>query len=205
MGDERRLDAVRNTAAGPHRVHWWARILALAGTTFLVISAIAVVHVGPPLPWAGAFALLGAFTLLRSVQLGVFGPATVKGVEVPWRGAFAPDPTEVQHVRRREAAVVETTLSPADLHQLQLQGYLEIASALHDGRVYRLRPGRRIEVRCPEDHPQCPLAYLCVLPSYPLPAGEFLAQMAVYLRGAELRVLSTGRWMATDASIPNTF
>ncbi len=205
MGDESALDRVRDTAAGPRRVHWWARLLALVGAALLLVPAPGVLHLGPTVPWAGVLILLGALVLLRSMQLGVFGPATTGGVEVPWRGAFPPDPTEAHHVRDREAAVLEATLSPSDVEQLRIDGYLEIASAIHAGRVYRLRPGRRIEVRCPSDHDQCPVTYLCVLPTYPLPAGEFLAHTAVYLRGAEGRVLSTGRWMATDAAIPNTF
>jgi hypothetical protein len=50
--------------------------------------------------------------------------------------------------RARAREVARTTLGEALWRQLQRQGYLDVPSRLQPGLTYRLRVGRRIEVRC---------------------------------------------------------
>ena len=57
---------------------------------------------------------------------------------------------------------------------------------LQPGLTYRLRVGRRIEVRCaPGVHLPWRAPYLCINPTYPLPEEEFFAQLYLYVRDRE--------------------
>lgn len=96
-------------------------------------------------------------------------------------------------------------------------GYIEFPSAAEPGTCYRLRPARRVEIRPgalattgTQTGTQDPgwtrtCTYLCVYPTYELPAVEFLAQLYVRLRDDERRVLATGRLQHSDGPIPNVF
>lgn len=90
-------------------------------------------------------------------------------------------------------------------------GYIELRSAREPGTRYRLRPARRVEVQAvglaapglwERGRTR---AYLCVYPTYELPAVEFMAQLYLRLRDDEQRVLATGRLQPGDGPIPNVF
>ena len=54
------------------------------------------------------------------------------------------------------------------------------------GVTYRLRIGRRIEVRCdPGVQPPWRQPFLCINPTYPLPEAEFFAHLYLYARDNE--------------------
>src|SRR5215471_11817661 len=69
--------------------------------------------------------------------------------ETPKRSAGA-DFTRADYAaaRTRAREVARATLGDALWAQLQRQGYLDVPSTLQLGLTYRLRVGRRIEVRC---------------------------------------------------------
>ena len=85
--------------------------------------------------------------------------------------------------RARAREVARATLGEALWAQLKRQGYLDVPSTLQPGLTYRLRVGRRIEVRCaPGVRSPWPVPYLCINPTYPLPEEEFFAQLYLYVR-----------------------
>jgi hypothetical protein len=78
--------------------------------------------------------------------------------------------TDYAAARIRAREVARATLGDVLWAQLQRQGYLDVPSKLQPGLTYRLRIGRRIEVRCvPGVLSPWPAPYLCINPTYPLP------------------------------------
>jgi hypothetical protein len=113
---------------------------------------------------------------------------------------------EYRAARRRAEAVARATLGEEIWTQLTHQGYIEVRSRSVEGRVYRLRAGRRIEVCNPRGgHSGEMRPYLCVNPRYPLPELEFLAQLYLYLRDREQDVLAVAIPQPYDAGIARTF
>ena len=108
--------------------------------------------------------------------------------------------------RARAEEVARTTLGDEAWAELQRRGYLEIGSRRYPGVTYRLRVGRRIEVRCaPGVRNPWPMPYLCINPEYPLPELEFFAQLYLYVRDREdviLRVAAPQPW---DQALGRTF
>jgi len=83
-------------------------------------------------------------------------------------------------------------------------GYIDLPSATEPGTCYRLRPACRVEIR--RTRPGEPSrSYLCVYPTYELPAMEFLGHLYLQIRDDERRVLAIGRLQPSDGPIPNVF
>lgn len=108
--------------------------------------------------------------------------------------------------RARAREVARTTLGEALWVQLQCQGYLDVPSTLQPGLTYRLRVGRRIEVRCaPGVCSPWPTSYLCINPTYPLPEEEFFAQLYLYVRDREDVVRRVAAPQPWDQALGRTF
>jgi len=108
--------------------------------------------------------------------------------------------------RIRAPEVARATLGEALWAQLQRQGYLDVPSTLQPGLTYRLRVGRRIEVRCaPGVRSPWPAPYLCINPTYPLPEEEFFAQLYLYVRDREDLVRRVAAPQPWDQALGRTF
>jgi hypothetical protein len=114
--------------------------------------------------------------------------------------------SEYRVARRRAEEVARATLGEAVWAEYNQRGFIEVPSRAVEGRIYRLRAGRRIEV-CSGKGPHGPdvRPYLCVNPRYPLPELEFLAQLYLYLRDREEEVLAVAIPQPYDAGIARTF
>ena len=117
---------------------------------------------------------------------------------------FRREDYETAYERAREVA--RTTLGEELWLQLQQRGFLDVPSTLIDGLTYRLRVGRRIEVRCAPgvDSPWA-LPYLCINPSYPLPEEEFFSQLYLYVRDREDQILRVAAPQPWDQPLGRTF
>ena len=110
----------------------------------------------------------------------------------------------VAFARAREVA--RATLGDALWAQLQRQGYLDVPSTRQPGLIYRLRVGRRIEVRCaPGVRSPWPSPYLCINTTYPLPEEEFFAQLYLYVRDREDLVRRVAAPQPWDQALGRTF
>jgi hypothetical protein len=137
-------------------------------------------------------------------------------VELPWRHHWDHLPKRTAGVgfssreyaaaRRRADEVARVTLGEALWSQLQRHGYLDLASKVYPGLTYRLRVGRRIEVRC-EPGVRSPWrhAYLCINPTYPLPEAEFFAHLYLYVRDREEEILRVAAPQPWDQVLGRTF
>ena len=108
--------------------------------------------------------------------------------------------------RLRAREVARATLGD-DLWQTLLdQGHLDVPSRRIPGMTYRLRVGRRIEVRC-EPGVRSPwyYSYLCINPTYPLPEEEFFAHLYLYVRDREDIVLRVAAPQPWDQTLGRTF
>lgn len=137
-------------------------------------------------------------------------------VERPWRYYWdhlpkrtaGPDftPEDYAQARSRADEVARDTLGEDTWSRLQADGHLDIPSRRYQGLVYRLRPGRRIEVLCAEGvRSPWPYPYLCINPTYPLPEMEFFAHLYLYARDDEdalIRVAAPQPW---DQRLGRTF
>lgn len=108
--------------------------------------------------------------------------------------------------RRRAEEVARTTLGEELWEELRRQGYLELPSNRHPGITYRLRIGRRIEVKCaPGVRSPWPMPFLCINPEYPLPEAEFFAQLYLYVRDREDIILKVAAPQPWDQALGRTF
>ena len=137
-------------------------------------------------------------------------------VERPWRQRWdhlpkrsaGPDfgAHDYAESRVRAREVARTTLGDALWEQLQRQGYLELPSRRYLHETYRLRVGRRIEVRCPSGvRPPWPQPYLCINPTYPLPEEEFFAHLYLYVRDREEEIIRVAAPQPWDQTLGRTF
>ncbi|HLG50356.1 MAG TPA: hypothetical protein VKY56_01835 [Chloroflexota bacterium] len=134
-------------------------------------------------------------------------------VERPWLVRWwqaAPPEGDLAAIRARGAEIARRTLGDALWRQFCAQGYLDLRSPHIPGLTYRLRVGRRIELRWdrPDDARLIPWparGYLCIQPTYPLPAIEFFAQLYLYLRDQEAEVIRVAIPQAADAPIRRVF
>jgi hypothetical protein len=139
-------------------------------------------------------------------------------VERPWQLAlwelpyvYAPLGTGARaRARIRGTHVARHTLGEAVWHHLQQQGYLDVRSTHIPGLTYRVRVGRRVQLLW--DHPEAarlipwPVhGYLCIQPTYPLPAVEFAAQLVLYLNGDEAKVIRVAIPQAADGPLRRVF
>lgn len=108
--------------------------------------------------------------------------------------------------RTRAREVARGTLGEDLWRQLQAQGYLEVPSQRHPGMRYRLRIGRRIEIRCAEGVVSpWPERFLCINPTYPLPEEEFFAHLYLYVRDREDEVIRVAAPQPWDQLLGRTF
>ena len=137
-------------------------------------------------------------------------------LERPWRRPWAHVPkrsagtdftrADYAAARVRAREVARATLGDALWAQLQRQGYLDLPSTLQPGVTYRLRVGRRIEVRCaPGVRSPWPAPYLCINPTYPLPEEEFFAHLYLYVRDREDIVRRVAAPQPWDQVLGRTF
>jgi len=137
-------------------------------------------------------------------------------LELPWRRRweYIPRRTAGRDFRRedyelayeRARDVARATLGELLWEELQEQGYLDLPSRLFDGLTYRLRVGRRIEVRCaPGVISPWTLPYLCINPTYPLPEEEFFCQLYLYVRDREEHILRVAAPQPWDQPLGRTF
>ncbi len=107
---------------------------------------------------------------------------------------------------RRARDIARATLGDDLWEQAQTQGYLDVPSRVLPGITYRLRIGRRIEVRrAPGARPPWPYPYLCINPTYPLPEEEFFAQLYLYARDREDILLTVAAPQPWDQALGRTF
>ncbi|MGI8551657.1 MAG: hypothetical protein ACR2PL_12860 [Dehalococcoidia bacterium] len=137
-------------------------------------------------------------------------------LEFPWRRHwdFTPKRSagrdfsrqDYEEARERAREVARSTLGEQLWEQLQHQGYLDLPSVRFPGITYRLRVGRRIEVR-PARGVRSPWRqpYLCINPTYPLPEEEFFAQLYLYVRDREDVILDVAAPQPFDQQLGRTF
>ena len=113
---------------------------------------------------------------------------------------------DYREARERGMEVARATLGDDLWRQLLRDGYLEVPSGTYAGLTYRLRVGRRIEVRCADGaRSPWPYPYLCINPTYPLPDEEFFAQLYLYVRDRESEIIRTAAPQPWDQPHGRTF
>ncbi len=137
-------------------------------------------------------------------------------VERPWRQRWeylpkrsaGPDftPRDYAEARARAREVARATLGDTLWDEAQRQGYLELPSRRFPGVTYRLRIGRRIEVRCARGvRPPWRQPFLCINPAYPLPEEEFFAHLYLYVRDREDQIIRVAAPQPWDQALGRTF
>jgi hypothetical protein len=161
--------------------------------------------------WARCWAWLSGYD-----QPTITDPEPTGEVERPWRyrwdhlprrsAGFGFTSRDYQQARHRAEEVARTTLGDAVWSQLRRDGYLDVSSGMYPGVTYRLRVGRRIEVRTdPGVKNPWPYSYLCINPAYPLPELEFFAQLYLYVRDQEEEILRVAAPQPWDQELGRTF
>jgi hypothetical protein len=135
-------------------------------------------------------------------------------LERPWRhhwdhlpkrsAGFGFTVRDYDAARKRAEEVARLTVGDDVWARVKRDGHIELPSHQYPGVTYRLRIGRRIEVRCaPGVQPPWRFPFLCINPTYPLPEAEFFAHLYLYLRDHEvIRVAAPQPW---DQSLGRTF
>jgi len=137
-------------------------------------------------------------------------------IERPWRYSWDHLPKrsaglgfsqeDYDDARKRAESVARSTLGEELWQQLQRVGYLELQSRIFPGVTYRLRVGRRIEVRCtPGVRPPWRYSWLCINPTYPLPEAEFFAHLYLYVRDQEEEIVRVAAPQPWDQALGRTF
>lgn len=118
-------------------------------------------------------------------------------------------PREYARARGRGAEVARATFGDESWDRLRRQGFLDVPSRRIPGLTYRLRVGRRIQLvwatiddamRSP-----WPYDYLCINPTYPLPAVEYAAQLYLYLRDHEDEIIRVAAPQPFDQPLGRVF
>lgn len=137
-------------------------------------------------------------------------------MEYPWRhrwdhlpkrsAGFGFTDREYQAARERAEEIARVTLGDEAWTQVRRLGYLDIPSGRLSGVTYRLRVGRRIEVRCAAGvRPPWPQPFLCINPTYPLPEAEFFAHLVLYARDNEDELIRVAAPQPWDQPLGRTF
>jgi|SRR5215472_7417691 len=137
-------------------------------------------------------------------------------LEIPWEREWGYLPkrnagpgfssADYVEARRRAREVALATLGDELWAQLRRQGYLDVPSKRFPGLSYRLRIGRRIEVRTALGViSPWPYDYLCINPLYPLPEEEFFAHLYLYVRDREDIILDVAAPQPWDQALGRTF
>lgn len=143
-------------------------------------------------------------------------PEAAAELELPWRQRWGHVPkrsagfdfssSDYRRARERAREVARATLGAEQWQRLRRQGYLDVPSRHFSGVSYRLRVGRRIEVRCAHGA-VAPWRerYLCINPTYPLPEEEFFAHLYLYVRDREEEVIRVAAPQPWDQLLGRTF
>lgn len=137
-------------------------------------------------------------------------------VERPWRhrwdhlrkrsAGFGFTERDYRESRRRAEEVARLTLGDATWARARRVGYVDLPSRCFPGITYRLRVGRRIEVRCPSGVRSPWLhSFLCINPTYPLPEAEFFAHLYLYVRDHEDEIVRVAAPQPYDQALGRTF
>jgi hypothetical protein len=138
------------------------------------------------------------------------------GVERPWRhrwdhlpkrtAGFGFTEREYREARARAEEVARLTLGDDVWARVRRVGHVDLPSRRFPGVTYRLRVGRRIEVRCaPGVDPPWSQPYLCINPTYPLPEAEFFAHLYLYARDNEDELIRVAAPQPWDQRLGRTF
>jgi hypothetical protein len=118
-------------------------------------------------------------------------------------------PRDYARARARGAEIARSTLGIEAWDHLRRHGYVDVVSQRLPGLTYRVRVGRRIQLiwdsgdlaaRSP-----WPYEYLCINPTYPLPAVEYAAQLYLYLRDREEEVIRVAAPQPFDQPLGRVF
>jgi hypothetical protein len=160
---------------------------------------------------------------LRAFWSRCFGPGASEdwqsgeaSLERPWQYNWTMVPKrsagpgfssrDYREAKARAREVARLTLGDEVWEQLQRDGFVDLPSHFEPGMTYRLRPGRRIEVRCEEGaRSPWPHPFLCINPTYPLPEEEFLAHLYLYVRDREDEIFRTAAPQPWDQALGRTF
>jgi hypothetical protein len=137
-------------------------------------------------------------------------------LERPWRyrwnhlpkrsAGFGFTARDYDAARSRAEEVARLTLGDELWRRVQRAGYVELPSRRFPGVTYRLRVGRRIEVRCaPGVRPPWRYPFLCINPTYPLPEAEFFAHLFLYVRDNEDEMIRVAAPQPWDQALGRTF
>lgn len=137
-------------------------------------------------------------------------------VERPWRhhwdhlpkrsAGFGFSKRDYAAARTRAEEVARLTIGDEVWARVKRDGYVDLPSRRFPGVTYRLRIGRRIEVRCaPDVEPPWRYPFLCINPAYPLPEAEFFAHLYLYLRDREDEVIRVAAPQPWDQTLGRTF
>lgn len=153
--------------------------------------------------------------------MGIFGrpappDAGASGLEQPWRyrwdhlpkrsAGFGFSDLDYRAARERAEEVARLTLGEDVWTRVQRAGFVDLPSGRFPGVTYRLRVGRRIEVRCaPGVDPPWSQPYLCINPTYPLPEAEFFAHLYLYARDNEEELIRVAAPQPWDQKLGRTF
>ncbi|HVA24514.1 MAG TPA: hypothetical protein VMW62_08985 [Chloroflexota bacterium] len=126
---------------------------------------------------------------------------------IPKRSAgFDFSAQDYREARMRAREVARGTLGEELWADLQRHGFLDLPSEVYPGLTYRLRVGRRIEVRCAKGvYSPWSERYLCINPTYPLPEEEFFAHLYLYVRDSEREVVRVAAPQPWDQALGRTF
>jgi hypothetical protein len=152
--------------------------------------------------------------LRRHVELPVAAPG--RAIELPWTQRWYHIPKrsagwdfreeDYQAARINARIVARDTLGAEAWNQVRRAGYIDVPSRRFSGLTYRLRIGRRIEVRCrPGVDSPWPFPYLCINPVYPLPEEEFFAHLYLYARDFEEEIIRVAAPQPWDQRLGRTF
>ena len=136
--------------------------------------------------------------------------------EYPWRhrwdhlpkrsAGFGFTNRDYQAARVRAEEIARLTLGDELWTRARHVGYVDVPSGRLPGVTYRLRIGRRIEVRCaPGVRPPWPYPFLCINPTYPLPEAEFFAHLVLYARDNEDELIRVAAPQPWDQALGRTF
>jgi hypothetical protein len=141
------------------------------------------------------------------------------GIERPWliswhavpKRSAGPGfgPSDYARARERAEQVARTTFGDEDWQRMQADGYVDLRSGIFPGLAYRLRVGRRVQLVWDDpiqaQRSPWPFDWLCINPTYPLPAAEFTAQLYLYLRDREADVIRIAAPQPFDQALGRCF
>lgn len=138
------------------------------------------------------------------------------GVERPWRygwdhlpkrsAGFGFSAQDYAVSRARAEEIARLTVGEEVWARVRRTGYVDLPSGRFPGVTYRLRIGRRIEVRCASGvTPPWPQPFLCINPTYPLPEAEFFAHLYLYARDNEDELIRVAAPQPWDQALGRTF